>query len=87
LSRRAVPCAAAPVHARVPAARGKRAIHFDFERHLLDFALADEIQHEIRGSDFLVPLFRPAFANAIGPRVAAATWRDVSWSFSPTGYA
>jgi hypothetical protein len=87
LSRRAVPCAAAPVCAPVPAARGKLAIHFDFKRRLLDFALAEEIQHEIRGSDCLVPLFRPAFSNAIGPRIAASTWRDVSWSFSPTGFA
>jgi hypothetical protein len=75
------------VRTQVLAPRGKRAIQFDFRRPLLDFALADEIQREIRGSDRLVSLFRPAFLNAIGPRVAATTWRDVSRSFSPTGYA
>jgi hypothetical protein len=53
---------------------------------VLDFALADEIQCEICGSDCLVPPFRPAFSNAIGPRIAAATWRDLSRSFSLTGY-
>jgi hypothetical protein len=36
---------------------------------------------------YFVPVFRHAFMNAIGPRIAAAKWQDVFPSFKSTGYA
>jgi peptide/nickel transport system substrate-binding protein len=50
-------------------------------------ALAEEIQKEILQSYYFVPVFRHAFMNAIGPRIAAAKWQDVFPSFITTGYA
>ena len=40
-------------------------------------ALAEEIQREILENYYFVPVFRHAFMNAIGPRIAAAKWQDV----------
>jgi len=39
--------------------------------------LAEEIQREILENYYLVPVFRHAAMQAIGPRVAAARWQDV----------
>jgi peptide/nickel transport system substrate-binding protein len=50
-------------------------------------ALADEIQRAILENYFFVPVFRHAFINAIGPRIAATKWQDVFPSFITTGYA
>ena len=50
-------------------------------------ALADEIQREMLENYYLVPVFRHAFMNAIGPRIAAKKWQDVFPSFISTGYA
>jgi peptide/nickel transport system substrate-binding protein len=49
--------------------------------------LAEEIQHEILDNYYFVPVFRHAFVNAIGPRIAAAKWQDVFPTFSTSGYA
>jgi peptide/nickel transport system substrate-binding protein len=48
--------------------------------------LAEEIQREILENHYLVPVFRHAFINAIGPRVAAGKWQDVFPTIT-TGYA
>jgi hypothetical protein len=40
--------------------------------------LAEEIQRGILENYYLVPVFRHAFINAIGPRVAAQKWRTSS---------
>ncbi len=50
-------------------------------------ALADEIQRAMLENYYLVPVFRHAFMNAIGPRIAAKKWQDVFPSFISTGYA
>jgi peptide/nickel transport system substrate-binding protein len=50
-------------------------------------ALADEIQRAMLENYYLVPVFRHAFMNAIGPRIAAKQWQDVFPSFISTGYA
>ena len=39
--------------------------------------LAYEIQREILENYYFVPLYRHAFMNAIGPRIAAKKWQDV----------
>jgi peptide/nickel transport system substrate-binding protein len=39
--------------------------------------LAEEIQREILENYYLVPVFRHAAMQAIGPRIAAAKWQDV----------
>jgi hypothetical protein len=49
--------------------------------------LAQEIQREILENYYFVPVFRHAFMNAIGPRIAAQKWQDVFPSFISTGYA
>ena len=49
--------------------------------------LAEEIQREILENYYFVPVFRHAFMNAIGPRIAAQRWQDVFPSFISTGYA
>ena len=49
--------------------------------------LAEEIQREILENYYFVPVFRHAFVNAIGPRIAAAKWQDVFPTFSTSGYA
>ena len=49
--------------------------------------MAEEIQREILENYYFVPVFRHAFVNAIGPRIAAAKWQDVFPSFSTSGYA
>jgi hypothetical protein len=49
--------------------------------------LAEEIQRGILENYYFVPVFRHAFMNAIGPRIAAAKWQDVFPSFISTGYA
>jgi ABC-type oligopeptide transport system substrate-binding subunit len=38
--------------------------------------LAEEIQREILDNYYLVPVFRHAAMQAIGPRIAAARWQD-----------
>jgi len=49
--------------------------------------LAEEIQREILENYYFIPVFRHAFMNAIGPRIAAAKWQDVFQSSVSTGYA
>jgi ABC-type transport system substrate-binding protein len=48
--------------------------------------LAEEIQRGILENYYVVPVFRHAFVNAIGPRVAAQKWQDVFPTIT-TGYA
>src|SRR3989454_1149842 len=48
--------------------------------------LAEEIQRGILENYYLVPVFRQAFINAIGPRIAAQKWQDVFPTIT-TGYA
>jgi len=48
--------------------------------------LAEEIQRGILENYYLVPVFRHAFVNAIGPRVVAQKWQDVFPTVT-TGYA
>jgi peptide/nickel transport system substrate-binding protein len=49
-------------------------------------ALAEEIQRGILENYYFVPVFRHAFMNAIGPRIAATKWQDVFPSAITTGY-
>jgi peptide/nickel transport system substrate-binding protein len=46
--------------------------------------LSQEIQREILENQYVVPVYRLAFINAIGPRIAAEKWQDV---FSTAIYA
>ena len=39
--------------------------------------MAEEIQREILANYYLVPVFRHAAMQAVGPRIAAAKWQDV----------
>lgn len=48
--------------------------------------LAEEIQGAILENHYLVPVFRHAFVNAIGPKVIAQKWQDVFPTIT-TGYA
>lgn len=48
--------------------------------------LAEEIQRAILENYYLVPVFRHAFVNAIGPKVMAQKWQDVFPTVT-TGYA
>src|SRR6266851_1399367 len=48
--------------------------------------LAEEIQRGILENYYIVPVFRHAFVNAIGPRIAAQKWQDVFPTIT-TGYA
>jgi peptide/nickel transport system substrate-binding protein len=48
--------------------------------------LAHEIQRDILENYYFIPVFRHAFMNAIGPRIAAAKWQDVFPTVT-TGYA
>lgn len=48
--------------------------------------LAEEIQRTILEEYYFVPVFRHAFACAIGPRIAATKWQDVFQTVT-TGYA
>ena len=48
--------------------------------------LAEDIQRGILENYYLVPVFRHAFINAIGPRIAAQKWQDVFPTIT-TGYA
>src|SRR2546430_594606 len=49
-------------------------------------ALAEAIQREILENYYFVPVFRHAFVNAIGPRIAATKWEDVFPTYRTTGY-
>ena len=49
-------------------------------------ALAEDIQRTILEEYYFVPVFRHAFAGAIGPRIAATKWQDVFQTVT-TGYA
>jgi len=49
--------------------------------------LATEIQREILENYYFVPVFRHAFVNAIGPRIAAKKWQDVFPTNLTAGYA
>jgi len=49
--------------------------------------LAEQIQREILEDYYFVPVFRHAFVNAIGPRIAAQRWQDVFQTAVTTGYA
>ena len=48
--------------------------------------LAEEIQRGILENYYLVPVFRHAFVNAIGPRVTVQKWQDIFPTIT-TGYA
>jgi len=48
--------------------------------------LATEIQREILENYYFVPVFRHAFVNAIGPRIAATKWQDVFPTYVTAGY-
>jgi ABC-type transport system substrate-binding protein len=48
--------------------------------------LAEEIQREILDNYYFVPVFRHAFVNAYGPRIAAQKWQDVFPTIT-SGYA
>jgi len=48
--------------------------------------LAEEIQKAILEEYYFVPVFRHAFLNAIGPRIAANKWEDVFPTIT-SGYA
>jgi ABC-type transport system substrate-binding protein len=48
--------------------------------------LAYEVQTTILKEHYFVPVYRHAFVNAIGPRVAAKKWQDVFPTIT-TGYA
>jgi ABC-type transport system substrate-binding protein len=48
--------------------------------------LAEEIQRSILETLYFVPIFRHAFMNAIGPRIAAQKWQDIFPTIT-TGYA
>jgi ABC-type transport system substrate-binding protein len=48
--------------------------------------LAEEIQRGILENLYLVPVFRHAFVNAFGPKIAAQTWKDIFPTIT-TGYA
>lgn len=48
--------------------------------------LAEAIQRAILENYYFVPVFRHAFVNAIGPRIAAQKWQDI-FSTITTGYA
>jgi peptide/nickel transport system substrate-binding protein len=49
-------------------------------------ALADEIQRGILENYYFVPVFRHAFVNVIGPRIAVTKWQDVFPTAITTGY-
>ena len=63
-----------------------------FEKYIHSFdrnerkQLAEEIQRGILENYYLVPVFRHAFVNAIGPKIAASKWQDVFPTIT-TGYA
>jgi peptide/nickel transport system substrate-binding protein len=63
-----------------------------FQQYLASFdpkerqKLAYEMQTEILENYYFIPVFRHAFVNAIGPRVAAKQWQDVFPTIT-TGYA
>jgi ABC-type transport system substrate-binding protein len=48
--------------------------------------LAEQIQREILENYYFVPVFRHAFVNAIGPRIAAKKWQDVFPTYETSGY-
>jgi len=48
--------------------------------------LAEQIQRTMLEEFYFVPVFRHAFINAIGPRVAAKSWKDVFPTIT-SGYA
>ena len=48
--------------------------------------LAEEIQRAILENHYIVPVFRHAFVNGIGPKVVAQKWQDVFPTIT-TGYA
>ena len=49
--------------------------------------LATEIQREILDNYYFVPVFRHAFVNAFGPRLAAKKWQDIFPTNLTSGYA
>src|SRR6266853_4697135 len=49
-------------------------------------ALAEEIQRGILENYYFVPVFRHAFVNVIGPRIAAAKWQDIFPTMMTAGY-
>jgi ABC-type transport system substrate-binding protein len=48
--------------------------------------LAEQIQRTMLDEYYFVPVFRHAFVNAIGPRIAAKRWQDV-FPTTTSGYA
>jgi len=63
-----------------------------FKRYLASYDqkerkdLAEQIQREILENYYFVPVFRHAFVNAIGPRIAATKWEDVFPTYKTSGY-
>ena len=49
-------------------------------------SLAEAIQREILENYYFVPVFRHAFVNAYGPKVAVDKWEDL-FPTGTTGYA
>jgi peptide/nickel transport system substrate-binding protein len=49
--------------------------------------LAHTIQRDILENYYFIPVFRHAFMNGIGPRIAATKWQDVFPTYKSTGYA
>ena len=48
--------------------------------------LAEDIQRTILEEHYFVPVFRHAFVNAFGPRIAAKKWQDIFPTIT-SGYA
>ena len=48
--------------------------------------LAEDIQRTILEKHYFVPVFRHAFVNAFGPRIAAKKWQDIFPTIT-SGYA
>ena len=71
----------------VPELDAKYHQYLDSDQPAVRKALAGEIQRAIQEDYYVVPVFRHAFMNAIGPRIKARQWQDVFPSFKSTGYA
>ena len=53
---------------------------------MADDLTIEQIQREILENYYFVPVFRHAFVNAIGPRIAAKKWQDVFPTYETSGY-
>jgi peptide/nickel transport system substrate-binding protein len=70
----------------VPELDGKFSKYLASTDHTERKSLAAEIQREILENYYFVPIFRHAFVNAIGPRIAAKKWQDVFPTYVTAGY-